>query len=130
MIQAIRKGYYFRVGNGKAKKSIISAFDIANLIPELFDLNGVYNLTDNKHPSISEIDTIIASKLNKKIISIPTYLIKIIARIGDSFSFFPFNTMKYNKLTRSLTFSNKKILNDIKYIPSKGLSEIIRNLNN
>ena len=113
-----------------AKKSIISASDIANLIPELFDLNGVYNLTDTSHPMISEIDSIIAKKFNKKIKSIPIYLIKVIAKIGDIFYFFPFNSSKFEKLTKNLTFSNKKIFNDIKYRPSKGLSDIVKNLNN
>jgi len=130
MIKAIKKGYYFRIGKGQAKKSIISASDIANLIPELFDLNGVYNLTDTSHPMISEIDSIIAKKFNKKIKSIPIYLIKVIAKIGDIFYFFPFNSSKFEKLTKNLTFSNKKLLNEVKYMPSRGLLEIEGNLNN
>lgn len=130
IIKAIDKGYYFRIGKGLAKKSIIAASDVANLIPELFNLNGVYNLTDVKHPMISEIDSIIAKKFNKKIKSIPMYLIKVIAKIGDIFYFFPFNSSKFEKLTKNLTFSNKKLFNDIKYRPSKGLSDIVKNLNN
>lgn len=130
IIEAIDKGYYFRIGKGEAKKSIIAAADVANLIPELFDLNGVYNLTDIKHPMISEIDSVIAEKFNKRIKRIPKGLIWIIAKIGDIFSFFPFNSSKFYKLTKNLTFSNKKLFNEIKYRPSKGLSEIANNLNN
>ena len=130
IIKAIKKGYYFRIGKGQAKKSIISASDIANVIPELFDLNGVYNFTDITHPMISEIDSIIANKFNKKIKSIPIYLIKVIAKIGDIFYFFPFNSSKFEKLTKNLTFSNKKLFNEIKYRPSNGLSDIVKNLNN
>ena len=130
MIKAIKKGYYFRIGKGQAKKSIISASDLANLIPELFDLNGVYNLTDIRHPMISEIDSIIAEKFNKKIKRIPYNLTKVIAKIGDIFHFFPLNSSKLEKLTKNLTFSNKKIFSDINYRPSRGLSDIIENLNN
>ena len=130
IIEAIDKGYYFRIGKGEAKKSIIVAADVANLIPELFDLNGVYNLTDIKHPMISEIDSIIAKKFNKRIKRIPKGLLRIIAKIGDIFSFFPFNSSRFDKLTKNLTFSNKKLFNEIKYRPSKGLSEIAKNLNN
>lgn len=130
IIKAIKKGYYFRIGKGEAKKSIIAAYDIANIIPELFNLNGIYNLTDTSHPMISEIDSIIAKKFNKKIKSIPVNLIKVIAKIGDIFSFFPFNSSKFDKLTKNLTFSNEKLFNEIKYRPSKGLSEIVKNLNN
>ena len=129
IIEAIDKGYYFRIGKGEAKKSIIAAADVANLIPELFDLNGVYNLTDIKHPMISEIDSIIARKFNKRIKRIPKGLIRIIAKIGDIFSFFPFNSSRFDKLTKNLTFSNKKLFNEIKYRPSRGLSEIAKNLN-
>ena len=130
IIEAIDKGYYFRIGKGEAKKSIIAASDVANLIPELFNLNGVYNLTDINHPMISEIDSIIAKKFNKRIKRIPKGLIKIIAKIGDIFPFFPFNSSKFDKLTKNLTFSNKKLFNEIKYRPSRGLSEIAKNLNN
>lgn len=125
IIKAIKKGYYFRIGKGQAKKSIISANDIANLIPELFDLNGVYNLTDVNNPTISEIDSIIAKNFNKKIKTIPEYLMKIIAKIGDIFYFFPFDSLKFEKLNKNLTFSNKKIFYEIKYRPSKGLSDIV-----
>ena len=130
IIKAIKKGYYFRIGKGEAKKSIIAAYDVANLIPELFNLNGVYNLTDINHPMISEIDSIIAKKFNKRIKIIPKGLIRIIAKIGDIFSFFPFNSSKFDKLTKNLTFSNKKLFNEIKYRPSRGLSDIAKNLNN
>lgn len=130
IIKAIKKGYYFRIGKGQAKKSIISASDVANIIPELFDLNGVYNLTDTTHPMIAEIDSIIANKFNKKIKSIPIYSIKVLAKIGDIFYFFPFNSSKFEKLTKNLTFSNKKLFNDIKYRPSKGLTDIVKNLKN
>ena len=130
IIEAIDKSYYFRIGKGEAKKSIIAASDVANLIPELFNLNGVYNLTDIKHPMISEIDSIIARKFNKRIKRIPKGLIRIIAKIGDIFSFFPFNSSRFDKLTKNLTFSNKKLFNEIKYRPSRGLSEIAKNLNN
>ena len=130
IIEAIDKGYYFRIGKGEAKKSIIAAADVANLIPELFDLNGVYNLTDIKHPMISEIDSIIAKKFNKRIKRIPKGLIRIIAKIGDIFPFFPFNSSRFDKLTKNLTFSNKKLFNEIKYRPSNGLSDIVKNLNN
>ena len=130
IINAIKKGYYFRIGRGDSKKSIIAASDIANLIPELFDLNGVYNLTDIRHPMISEIDSIIATKLNKKIKKIPKFVIKFISKIGDLFSFFPINSSKFDKLTKDLTFSNKKLFDKIKYRPSSGLTEITKSLKN
>ena len=126
LVKAINKGYYFRIGSGQAKKSIISAYDVADIVPELFELNGIYNLTDINNPTISEIDSFIAKKLNKKIKTIPIVLIKLLAKIGDILHFFPLNSLKVEKLTENLTFSNKKILCDIKFKPSNGLSDILK----
>ena len=130
IIDAIDKGYYFRIGKGEAKKSIIAAQDVANVIPELFHLNGVYNLTDVKHPMMAEIDSIIANKFTKRIKIMPKYILWIIAIMGDIFYFVPFNTVRFNKLTKNLTFSNEKLFNEIRYRPSSGLLEITKNLNN
>lgn len=124
IINAVQKGYYFRIGKGEAKRSLIAASDVANLIPELVNLNGVYNLTDCKQPMISEIDTIIAERYNKKIKKLPVSLFRLIGRIGDIIHLFPFNSSKFDKLTKTLTFSNEKILKEINFKPIKGLSDI------
>ena len=125
MINAIKSGYYFRIGSGKTKKSLVSAFDIGNIIPELFEINGIYNLTDVHHPSISEIDSLIAKKLNKKIKVIPFFLARLISKFGNIFRLIPLNELNFNKLTKNLTFSNNKILKKINLKPSNGLNDLI-----
>lgn len=125
IIKAIQKGYYFRIGKGEARRSLISVEDVANVIPHLLTLNGVYNYTDCNHPKISEIDTVIAKKYEKKIKKLPKSLLKGIAKIGDIITFFPFNSSKFEKLTNTLTFSNKKILKEINYRPINGLKDIL-----
>jgi len=125
IIKAIKKGYYFRIGKGEAKRSIVAAVDVAEVMPELFEIEGIYNYTDCIHPKISEIDTIISIKYNKKVQILPFSLMKLISNLGEILLFFPFNKTKFKKLTKTLTFSNKKILNQINYKPLKGLSEII-----
>lgn len=122
---AIKKRYYFRIGNGNAKRSIVSANDVAKLIPHLFNLSGIYNFTDCNHPMIRDIDSAIAIKYNRKIKSLPLILMKLIGKLGDILTFLPFNSLIFNKLTRNLTFSNKKIINEIGYRPTNGLSDII-----
>lgn len=124
MIKGIKKGYYFRIGKGDAQRSIISAIDVAKVIPDLLNLNGIYNYTDCTHPTIAQIDTVIARKYNKKIKKLPKLLLKWIAKIGDIIPFFPFNSNKFDKLTNTLTFSNKKILREIKFKPNNGLNSI------
>lgn len=124
MIKAIQKGYYFRIGKGDAQRSIISAIDVAKVIPDVLNLNGIYNYTDCTHPTIAQIDTVIGKKYNKKIKKWPKPLLKWFASIGDIIPFFPFNSIKFNKLTNTLTFSNKKILKEIKFKPNNGLKSI------
>ncbi|MEX1121347.1 MAG: NAD(P)-dependent oxidoreductase, partial [Balneolales bacterium] len=46
MIKGINLGRYVRIGQGQARKSVLWAEDIANIIPHLENISGTYNLTD------------------------------------------------------------------------------------
>lgn len=110
MINGIKSGYYFRIGKGDARKSVLMAQDIAYIIPKLAEIGGIYNICDNHHPSFAELDTLISKQLNaKKPGSIPLWIAKSLAKIGDIFgSYSPINSDKLEKITNSLTFSNEK----------------------
>jgi GlcNAc-P-P-Und epimerase len=110
MINGIKSGYYFRIGKGGARKSVLMAQDIAYIIPKLAEIGGIYNICDNHHPSFAELDTLISKQLNaKKPGSIPLWIAKSLAKIGDIFgSYSPINSDKLEKITNSLTFSNEK----------------------
>lgn len=125
MANAIKRGYYFRIGKGDAQRSIIAATDIAKALPELFMIEGTYNFTDCTHPKISDIDEVLAKKYNKSIKKLPFSLLKFIGKIGDVITFFPFNSNKFEKLTKTLTFSNDKILSKINFRPVNGLNDIM-----
>lgn len=106
MIRAIQKGYYFNIGGGKAKKSMVLAEDVANFIPVIAPIGGVYNLTDGVHPIFKELSTAIAKK---KIFNLPLPLAKIIAKTGDLLgNKAPLNTLKLKKITSDLTFDDSK----------------------
>ena len=108
MERAIRKGYYFRLGSGNARRSMVNAEDVARLMPLLIDQHGIYNLTDGKHLCYCEFDVLLAKKYSKNIRSIPKYLGKFLALIGDVFVFFPLNSYRLNKLEASFTVSDSK----------------------
>ncbi|RZK61255.1 MAG: NAD-dependent epimerase/dehydratase family protein, partial [Pedobacter sp.] len=55
MINGIKKGYYFNIDKGKARKSMVMANDVANIIPIVSKIGGTYNLTDRYHPSFFEL---------------------------------------------------------------------------
>ena len=108
MERAIKKGYYFRLGSGNARRSMVNAVDVAKLIPSLLDKNGIYNITDGLHRSFAEMDTFLAHKHGKRIKKIPVWLGKLIAKVGDFVPGFPLNSYRLGKLEQSLTFNDDK----------------------
>lgn len=124
LIKAIKKGYYFRIGDGAAKRSIVAAKDIAELVTTLCGKQGVYNVTDRRHPSFKDIDTKISNYYDKKIKVMPKGLMKLAAKLGDVISVFPFNSNKYKKMTNSLTFSDEKAVKELNWIPDNALDNI------
>ena len=106
MLRMIKKGMYFNVGGGFAKKSMVLAEDVAKFIPQISKYGGIYNLSDGEHPSFNEI----ASAISKnKIFNIPIYLATIIGFIGDFFGRnFPVNSSTIKKMTSNLTFDDSK----------------------
>jgi nucleoside-diphosphate-sugar epimerase len=124
MMKTIKKGYYFRIGKGLAKKSIVSAKDVATLIPKLHDKCGIFNLTDGVNPTFKEIENHIGSIYNKKIVAIPKFIFKLLALIGDVVPGFILNTIKLDKITKSLTFSDTKAIKELNWQPNSALNEI------
>lgn len=119
MINAMRNSTYFRVGKGEARKSIVLAADVAELIPRLFNQNGTYNLSDGHHPSFAQLEEHIAHELKlKKPVALPYIAIKMVACIGDILgSRFPINSSKLDKITKTLTFSDTKAVRELNWHP-------------
>ncbi|MFI3314595.1 MAG: NAD(P)-dependent oxidoreductase, partial [Rikenellaceae bacterium] len=94
----------------KAEKSVLMVEDIANLVPLLYDKGGVYNVCDTKHSTFCELENIILKELGKKsVLSLPYWLVKCMALVGDCLGAnAPINSIKLDKLVKSLTFSNEK----------------------
>ncbi len=123
MINGIKGGYYFNVGGGKAKKSMVLAEDVANIIPIAAKIGGIYNLTDGYHPSFNELSLVIAKQLNKNPpLNLPGFLAKLIALAGDVLgSKAPLNSDKLNKMTSDLTFDDSKARDILGWNPTSVL---------
>lgn len=106
MIKAIRGGYYFRMGKGLAKRSMVLASDVGDFIAVSANRNGLVNVTDGFHPSLFEIENFIASFYERKIFSLPKFVLNLLGLIGDLIPFFPLNTYRVSKLSQNLTFSD------------------------
>jgi len=119
MEKAIRKGYYFRLGSGNARRSMVNAEDVARLIPLLVDEHGIYNLTDGKHPAYREFDVLLAKKYSRNVRSIPKSIGKFVAVLGDIFVFFPLNSYRLNKLEQSFTVCDSKARRELGWVRKK-----------
>jgi nucleoside-diphosphate-sugar epimerase len=106
MIKAIKKGYFFNIGGGNAKKSMVLAEDVARFIQIIAPVGGTYNLTDGMHPSFSDLSHAIAQK---KINNLPLFIVKVIGYLGDFLGKkSPINSLKIKKMTSDLTFHDSK----------------------
>jgi nucleoside-diphosphate-sugar epimerase len=110
MIKAIQKGFYFNITGNKAKKSMVLAEDVAKFLLKVAKIGGIYNLTDGYHPTVTEISNHISHELGKsKPIRVPMLIAKYFAKIGDYLgSKAPLNSKKLKKITKDLTFDDRK----------------------
>ncbi len=121
MIKGIKRGYYFNISGNDARKSMVLADDVAKIIPKVEAIGGIYNLTDGYHPSLKELSLLISNELNKKIpLTLPHFIIKNIARVGDLFGKnFPINSDKLNKIKLELTFDDTRARRKLGWAPTE-----------
>ena len=119
MIAGIKSGRYLSIAGGKARKSVLMVKDIATLIPLLAERGGIYNVCDTYQPTFRELESLISRQLGKSMpFSIPYWLAKSMAIVGDCLdSKAPINSLKLNKMTKSLTFSNEKAVRELGWTP-------------
>jgi len=119
MIAGIRKGRYLSIAGSKAKKSVLMVQDIAHLIPLLVRKGGIYNVCDSSQPIFRELEMLICKQVDKPLpLSIPYWLAKAMALIGDCLGKkAPINSLKLDKITKSLTFSNEKAMRELGWKP-------------
>lgn len=118
MIHGIKTGMYCSIAGGKAKKSVLMVDDIARLVPLVAEKGGAYNVCDDHNPSFGELEATIAAQLGKnKPISIPYWMAKCLAVIGDAFPFIPINSARLEKIVTSDTWSNEKAKRELGWQP-------------
>lgn len=120
MIQGIKNGYYFNIGNGSARRSMVLLTDVLEHTLVISKFGGIYNLTDDYDPSFSEISNSIANSLGRRrCLKIPFFIALFIAKMGDFLTFVPLNSKKIVKLTSTLTFDCNKAKNKFGWSPQK-----------
>ncbi|WP_300694719.1 NAD(P)-dependent oxidoreductase [uncultured Bacteroides sp.] len=120
MIHGIRSGRYLSIAGSQARKSVLMVQDIAQLVPLLAEKGGIYNVCDSYQPTFRELETIICRQLNRNLpLSIPYWMAKCMALVGDCLGKkAPINSLKLKKITKSLTFSNEKVMRELGWEPT------------
>jgi nucleoside-diphosphate-sugar epimerase len=108
MERAVKGRYYFQIGKGEARRSMVHAKQLAEFLPTLIGKSGIYHLTDGEHSSYKEVAQYFAKKYKRRIINVPLLPFKMIARVGDLIPKFPLNSYRLSKLSQSLTFCDEK----------------------
>ncbi|GAB1857447.1 NAD-dependent epimerase/dehydratase family protein [Flavobacteriaceae bacterium MHTCC 0001] len=114
LINSIRRRYYFNVGYKDVRKSVVFAHDVANFIPDVMKIGGIYNLTDGYHPSFIELsNTIVQYFKVKRPLVISFFVAWFMALVGEVIQIvfnmkMPINFLQLEKLTNSLTFNDEK----------------------
>jgi nucleoside-diphosphate-sugar epimerase len=129
MLKAIDKGYYFNIGGGNARKSMVLTDDVAAFIPVVSSIGGVYNLTDGYHPSFKELSSAISRLKNKKKpYNLPLIVAGAIGCVGDLLGQkAPVNSLKIKKITSSLTFDDTKARKLLNWNPESVLEYLKNN---
>ena len=124
MLTAIRRGYYIRIGDGLARRSMVRADDVAAIITRAANAGGTFNLTDGYHPPVRELEKAMAHQLGRRtpIPAIPMSFAKAIAKIGNGINRvvgrrFPFDSIVLQKLTQTLTFSDDLARHQLNWKP-------------
>nr|WP_279382570.1 NAD-dependent epimerase/dehydratase family protein [Acanthopleuribacter pedis] len=130
MIQAIRAGYYCRIGNGGGRRSWVWARDVARLTFSLSGAGGTYNLTDGAHPSFFEIEQGLRKVLQKpRGLVLPRTVARLTAWCGDVIDTLPvlkapFNSARLQKMEAHLMFDDRRARRALGWNPHTVLEHV------
>lgn len=127
MISGISTGKYLSIAGGVSRKSVLMACDIAKVLPLCEGKGGIYNICDDSYPSFHELELLISKQLGKKPpLNIPYWVANSLAHIGNLMGKkAPINSIRLEKIVKSLTFSNEKIKKELGFIPTDVLSNFV-----
>jgi nucleoside-diphosphate-sugar epimerase len=130
MVRALRGGWYVGIGDGLARRSMVTAEDAACGIWSVGNVGGVYHLTDGENPTLRELESRLGAALGRRWIPrMPVELARMLAAVGDlaatvSGREMPFDSRRYGRMTATLTFSDQKARREIGWNPRSVLAAL------
>jgi nucleoside-diphosphate-sugar epimerase len=118
LMKGIRTGKYLSVGSGVSRRSMVLVADLAICILSNCGKHGVYNLSDGSHPTLKDLEMYLAKIYNVRVPkSIPLYLAKCFAILGDYFSFIPLNSRILQKISSDFIVDDSLARRDLGWNP-------------
>lgn len=110
MRRGLASGRYLSIGNGSgALKSIVMVQELVNRIAQLLDRPGIYNIC-GRDMGFRDIERMVCRDGDYRIpMTIPLWLARLLARIGDLLPRAPITTQRLNKIIKPLTYKSAYI---------------------
>ena len=114
MSAAIARRRYAGIRPGSARRSVVWARDVAEILPAAAEEGGVFHLTDGEHPAIRQFEAAFAARHRVPLPpALPYGLARLLACAANPVSRltqgrFPLDSRRFRKLTSSLTFSDER----------------------
>ncbi len=106
-------GTYLNVRDADAAVSLVTAYDVARLIPLLAPVGGIYNVTDGLSHSLQDLAMAMGNNRGraKKPFFLPMKWAKLLGLLGDRLPLIDriLDTRELARRTTSLTFSSRKL---------------------
>ena len=118
----IRQKSYVQIKGNTARKSMVLADDVAQLIASIKGESGIFNLTDGIHPSFSDLEKALSEVYATRIrMILPKFILQILALGGDLIQAvglpFPLSTTRLRQMTTTLTFKDSKARQELNWQP-------------
>jgi nucleoside-diphosphate-sugar epimerase len=106
---------------------MVMAADVAEILPKLAEVGGVFHLTDGHHPSFAELETALSSAMKERDpMRLPMPVAKTAAFIGDGLQKLtglpaPFSSRTLLKMSSTLTLSDSRARQSLGWSPCRVL---------
>lgn len=113
MASQVLAGTYLNIRQADATVSLVTALDVARIIPKLYTKGGVYNVTDGKAHSLRDLAMAMGNNRGaaKKPFWLPLKWAQLLARLGDAVPFMRFllDSDELKRRMTSITYSNRRL---------------------
>lgn len=127
MVRFLRRGRYFGVGDGSARRSVVLARDVARILPEVARHGGTFHLTDGTDPTFRELERAFSAVLGRRPPRrLPLWLARTLAWIGDGLDRWtpvraPLTRARLLRMTSTLTFDDREARRTLGWNPGSVL---------